>query len=204
VASFLFGTRYFRQEVSDQLVTVFGVQPPDGAPRVDLGHYGVARGGNFAANGWTFSITRPVASHLRGGIEYRTARAHWLADGDMTALLLLAPSAVRPSTERVHDLTARIESDIRPTSTRVLAAYRINTAYTRSDIDRNDPEAALRFDVQVHQALPFLDFTRARWEFLIAVRNLFHDTTNPTASLYDELLVVRPPKRVVGGVTVQF
>ena len=61
-----------------------------------------------------------------------------------------------------------------------------------------------RFDVQIHQGLPFLAFTRARWELLLAVRNLFHDLDDPTASLYDELLVVRPPKRVLGGVTVQF
>jgi hypothetical protein len=38
---------------------------------------------------------------------------------------------------------------------------------------------------------------------LVAVRNVFHEDTLD-ASAYDELLVVRPPKRVVGGVTVRF
>jgi hypothetical protein len=203
-ASFLFGARYFRQAVDDQLVTVFGRRSEDGTPRVDLGHYGVARGGSFTADGWGFSIARPVGSHLRGSLEYRTASAQWLNHGEMVTLLAWAPSAVRPSAERVNDFTARVESEFRPTATRIIAAYKLNTAYTRADTERGDPGAALRFDVQVHQGLPFMSFTRAQWEFLVAVRNLFHDSMDPSASVYDELLVVRPPKRVVGGVTVQF
>ena len=42
-----------------------------------------------------------------------------------------------------------------------------------------------------------------RWEVLVGVRNLFRDQTDP-ASVYDELLVIRPPKRVIGGVLVKF
>ena len=38
---------------------------------------------------------------------------------------------------------------------------------------------------------------------LIAVRNFFRETA-PDQSVYDELLVVRPPKRIVGGVTMRF
>ena len=37
----------------------------------------------------------------------------------------------------------------------------------------------------------------------VGVRNLFRDPNDP-ASVYDELLVVRPPKRVVGGFLVRF
>jgi hypothetical protein len=51
--------------------------------------------------------------------------------------------------------------------------------------------------------LPFLDFSAARWEMLVAVRNFFRDTTDDQ-SLYDELLTISPPKRIVGGVTVHF
>jgi hypothetical protein len=60
-----------------------------------------------------------------------------------------------------------------------------------------------RFDVQVLQRLPFLDFTSARWQAMVAVRNLFRDTADD-ASIYDELLVVRPPTRVVTGLLVRF
>jgi hypothetical protein len=35
------------------------------------------------------------------------------------------------------------------------------------------------------------------------VRNLFRETAAET-SVYDELLVARPPKRLVGGITVRF
>jgi hypothetical protein len=38
---------------------------------------------------------------------------------------------------------------------------------------------------------------------LVAVRNLFRESFSET-SVYDELLVVRPPKRLVGGITVRF
>ena len=60
-----------------------------------------------------------------------------------------------------------------------------------------------RFDLQVRQSLPFLNFTNARWEMLVAVRNFFRET-EPDQSVYDELLTVRPPKRIVGGVTLHF
>jgi hypothetical protein len=38
---------------------------------------------------------------------------------------------------------------------------------------------------------------------LVTVRNFFHDVTGDQ-SIYDELLVVHPPKRVVGGLTLRF
>jgi hypothetical protein len=205
VATLVLGARYFRQDVDDQIVTVFGMRggPGPGYP-IDLGHYGVATGGSFVAGGWGFSMSRPVAQLLRTTLEYRTARAYWGSLKDIGQLMTVAPSAMRPPEERVHDLTARIESEVPYTATRILAIYRLNTAYARSDSSTSDPVAAARFDVQIHQALPFLQSTHARWELLLAVRNLLHDTQDPTASIYDELLVVRPPKRVVGGVTVQF
>jgi hypothetical protein len=203
-ATVLFQARHFRQEVDDQLVTIFGVAGADGT-RADLGHYWVGRAGSFVASGWGFGVSRMVAADVRGSVEYRTASADWInASEQLASLTRWAPSAIRPESERLHDVTAKIESEIKPTATRVVAAYRISTAYTRADLERPDPGNAARFDVQVHQGLPFLAFTRARWELLIAVRNLFHELDDPTASLYDELLVVRPPKRVLGGVTVQF
>ena len=48
-----------------------------------------------------------------------------------------------------------------------------------------------------------MNFSNARWEMLIAVRNFFREA-GTEQSVYDELLVVRPPKRVVGGVTLRF
>jgi hypothetical protein len=50
--------------------------------------------------------------------------------------------------------------------------------------------------------LPF-GVAGTRWEILVGIRNLFRDSLN-VSSAYDELLVVRPPKRVVGGFLVRF
>ena len=77
----------------------------------------------------------------------------------------------------------------------------MNNAYAQGVTRRAEPGA--RFDVQLNQEIPFLDFTGARWEMLMGVRNLFR-TDLFEGSVYDELLVVRPPKRITGGVTVRF
>ena len=42
-----------------------------------------------------------------------------------------------------------------------------------------------------------------RWEVLVGLRNMFRDPTD-MGSIYDELLVVRAPKRVIGGVLIKF
>jgi TonB dependent receptor/Carboxypeptidase regulatory-like domain len=203
VASFRVGFRHFRQDVDDQLVTVFGVEPTDGRPRADLEHYSVATGGSFSASGWGVSVSRPVASHVRGSVEYRLSQASWRDAGD-AVLGRWAPSALRGVSEQVHDLTTRVDAEVPVTTTRVLATYRFSTGYTRDDLDELQPGPDTRFEVQVYQGLPFLDFTSAKVELVFAVRNLFRDTRDDLVSVYDELLVVRPPKRVVGGVTVQF
>jgi hypothetical protein len=49
-----------------------------------------------------------------------------------------------------------------------------------------------------------MNFTSAKWEMLVGVRNFFHEPGADAQSAYDELLVVRPPKRIVGGLTMQF
>jgi hypothetical protein len=79
----------------------------------------------------------------------------------------------------------------------------VNTALTAADPESDQALVGTRFDVQISQGLPFLRFTNTRWEALVAVRNMFHDDTL-NGSVYDELLVVRPPTRVLGGVTVKF
>ena len=60
-----------------------------------------------------------------------------------------------------------------------------------------------RFDVLIHQALPFTPIGGSRWEALLAVRSLFFDPRD-TASIFSELMVVQPPRQVVGGVVVYF
>jgi hypothetical protein len=180
---------------------LFGL-PVDGGP-TSPGHYFVSNAGGVDADGWAFSLSTTPTQRVRGSIDYTVTRANWISRGDMAAIAVWAPSAIRPHTEDVHDLTTTLETDVPQTATRVFVLYKVNTAFARGD-DPTRPSLDYRFDVQVNQALPFMPFSRAaRWEVLVGLRNLFRDP-NESGSIYDELLVIRPPKRVIGGVLVRF
>jgi hypothetical protein len=87
----------------------------------------------------------------------------------------------------------------------VIVLYKMSTAVAHAALPTGaqTPSLDTRFDVQVRQSLPFMDFSSAKWEMLVAVRNFFRETATDQ-SVYDELLVVRPPKRIVGGLTLKF
>jgi hypothetical protein len=204
VATFRLALTHFRQAVDGQLATVFDPNLAKGQRRADLSHYAVASVGDFTASGWGVGISRPVGTHLRGGLEYRTSDVLW-ADGDqVVAVGLVAPSAMRPERERMHDVTMRVDAAAPRTGTRLSAACRYNTRFTRGGLDQDTPAGATRYDVQVYQGVPYLKNDSAQVELVFGVGNLVRSGIETAASLYDELLVVRPPTRVVGGVTVQF
>lgn len=100
-------------------------------------------------------------------------------------------------------MTTSLETEIPYSATRLVVLYKLNNAFAASDRVTTEPAFGARFDLQVNQALPFMNFRASQWEMLVAVRNLFHESLANT-SAYDELLVVRPPKRLVGGLTVKF
>ena len=193
--------RVFRQSAADQLVTLFGVNQP-GLPSATLGHYFVANTAPVDATGYTTGLRAVFASRVRGSVEYTFARATWGQAGNLGYLMLVSPSTVRLGNENIHDVSASVEADVPETSTRVLVLYRVSNGFARRDLAAQ-PGVDGRFDVQVRQSLPFLDFSSARWEMLVTVRNFFHDASSDQ-SIYDELLVVRPPKRVIGGLTLRF
>jgi hypothetical protein len=198
--AYVFGVRRFQQNVDNQMAVLFGL-PIDGGPETP-GHYFVANTGAVAADGWAVRLATDPSQRVRGSIDYSVTRTHWLARGDSDAIAAAAPDAVRPTTERIHDLTTSVETVIPQTATRVFVLYKIDAGLERTN------EAArsgvdYRFDVQVNQALPFMPFGASRWEVLVGLRNLFRDPTQ-AGSIYDELLVIRPPKRVIGGVLVKF
>ena len=200
---FVVGLRAFRQHVDDQLVTLFGGGLP-GKADATLGHYYVASGGNFEGRGWGVSVSREMADGFRASVDYTQADSRWVgASPDAYAVAIAAASAVRNGRERIHDLTTTVATVVPVVATRVFVAYKLNTGFVAHDPASTDARPGTRFEVQVNQALPFMNFTSANWEMLVAVRNLFRDDMLDS-SVYDELLVVRPPKRVVGGVTVKF
>jgi hypothetical protein len=198
--TYVVGVRRYYQDVDNQLVTLFGLAVPDGPQSV--GHYYVASAGAVDAEGWAVRISSPPGRRLRGSVDYSVTRARWLTRGDADEISAWAPAAVRPASEDLHDVTTSFETEIPETATRVFVLYRINSGFTRSNTELARPGFDARFDVQVTQALPF-GVAGTRWEILVGVRNLFRDPQDP-ASVYDELLVLRPPKRVVGGFLVRF
>jgi hypothetical protein len=194
------GVRRFVQTVDDQLITLFGL-PVVSGPK-SPGHYYVASGGAVDADGWGVRLSSSPTQRVRGSVDYSLTRAHWISRGDMAAVAVWAPEAVRPQKEDIHDVTTSVETDIPETATRVFVLYKINSAFAKGP-DPSHSSVDTRFDVQVNQALPFMPFNNTRWEVLVGVRNLFRDPAD-AGSVYDELLVVRPPTRVVGGVQVKF
>jgi len=197
------GVRAFRQQVNDQLVTLFDVSLPSTAG-ANIGHYYVGNAGDVDARGWGVSVSRSVIEGIHASVDYTQAYTEWLRPSAGSATVaLVTPSVIRRQFEQLRDLTTSIESEVPRVDTRVFVIYKINSGFTRPSATTLRPQVGSRFDVEVNQALPFLNFASAQWEMIVAVRNLFHEDVLD-ASVYDELQVVRPPKHVVGGVTVRF
>jgi hypothetical protein len=195
------GVRAFRQNVQDQTVTMFGLALPDAVRGV--GHYHVGSAGDFSARGWGVSVSRAVATGVRASLDYTQSMTQWLGNSrDAMALAALAPAALRDN-ERIHDLTATVDSVVAPSATRVFVVYKVNNTFAGTHETFPNSLRNARFNVQVNQSLPFLSFANASWEMLAAVSNLFGDDAFD-GSVYDESLVMQPPKRILGGVTVRF
>jgi len=195
--------RAYRQDISDQLATVFGAEIP-GQPAAKLGHYLVGNAGDATVLGWSAEFRSSWNDRVRGSIGYSQAHAQMTPATNLHYLVLVAPSTVRSQAERIHDISTTIEADVPETATKVLVVYRASTGFAQpGPVASTDRPFDSRFDLQLRQSLPFMSFSNAKWEMLLAVRNFFRET-NDHQSIYDELLVVRPPTRVVGGVTLHF
>ena len=196
----------FRQRIDDQIAALFGADVP-GRPRPAPGQYFVGNAGAGSASGYRAAYRRVLSDWMKGSIEYTVARGSLHPVDQSAYLLLLAPSTTRPADERMRTLATTIETNVPETSTRVLVVYRLSDAFAGTagagQPDAGRPRLDSRFDVEVRQSLPFMDFANARWEILVAVRNFFREVA-VDQSVYDELLVVRPPKRFVGGLTMRF
>ncbi len=194
------GLRRFFQGVDNQTMTIFGMRAPDGTRSV--GHYYVGGAGSVDVDGWGVHLSSNTSKRVSGSVDYSLTHGHWNSFGEISQARPWLASLTREQDEAMHDLTTSIQAAIPETATRVFVLYKLNTGYARRSATFSDTGVDARFDVQVNQALPF-GFGNTKWEVLVGVRNLFHDPNDP-ASVYDELLVVRPPKRVVGGFLVRF
>lgn len=192
------GVQWFRESSRDQMATMFGLAPGSAAA-----HYYVATPGNVLLEGVALRLSGQLASHVRAAMNYSISRATWEFGREAAVIGRVMPSAVRPSRERLHDLTSTLEATIPESETNLMVAYRLNSAFTRPGTDGIAPIFDGRFDVQLRQALPFQPIDGGRIELLMSVSNLFRDPRN-AGSYFDELLTVRTPRRVLGGVQVRF
>lgn len=189
------GALAFQEDVRDQLVSVFD------DPRLPQS-LRILNAGNHTARGMGLTVGGRFGDCVNGSLTY--TYGHTRRDDPAAAEALLVGPALAYRQADFHDVVARVETIIDGTDTRVVAFYRVN-ALNPSSEGSSSPSALTntRFDIQLSQGLPFLQsFTRADWELLLAVRNLFYETSE--GGLLDEPAVVNPPKRVLGGISVRF
>jgi hypothetical protein len=182
--------RLFSETTQDALLTTF----EDGAPFV-------RNAGTLAARGFGVTVGRRFGRVVDGSVTYTFGQGRRSGPAFESG----APITAFDEPE-FHDLAARVETFIDWSDTRVAALCRLNTLSDPGTSSLNSPRTSstsTRFDVQLTQGLPFLaPLTRADWELLLAVRNMFYEASE--AGFLDELAVQDPPTRVVGGISVRF
>jgi carboxypeptidase family protein/TonB-dependent receptor-like protein len=187
------GAYTFYEGVRDQLVNAF-----EGAEETRALH--IFNAGSVSTGGVGLTVGRCFGDSIRGSMSYAYGRS-WREAPLPDANDEFAGFAHQDG--NFHDLAARVETVFQGTDTRVVAYYRLNRMMP--DVEERSHTALTnrRFDVQLSQGLPFLGaFTRADWNFLLAVRNVFYETSE--GALMDEVAVINPPKRVLGGISVRF
>ena len=187
--------RTFYEGVDDQLVNAFTGQ--EGARTLRI-----LNGGGLQARGMGLTVARRFGDALSGSLSYTYGHS-WRRDPATVTAAGALPELFAYHDADFHDLIGRVETFIDWSDTRVIAFYRINTLTPETDGKKATALNNARFDVQLRQGLPFLGgLTRADWEFLLAVRNLFYETSE--GAMLDEVAVLNPPKRVLGGISVRF
>jgi hypothetical protein len=178
----------FYEGVRDQLLGSF-----EGPTR----SLGIINAGDLAARGMGLTVSRRFGHVLSGQVTY--TYGHSWRESPIVSTGGLA--SYRESD--FHDIVARVETFIPESDTRLAAVYRFNSLSPVGAGEEGSATRSSRFDVQVNQALPFLGgWTRADWDLLLAVRNLFYEPSE--GAVLDEVAVVHPPTRVLGGVAVRF
>ena len=193
--------RLFHEGARDQLINAYSQGEAGRVLHVFNGRGLSSRGGGVA-------VSRNFGSALSGSFEY--TYGHSWRDAPLSPLEEAGELGAFDQAS-FHDFVARVETFCGWSDTRLVAFYRLNTLHPAApSLAAYDARQTgggtirnTRFDVQLSQGLPFLgSVTRADWDLLFAVRNLFYDGSDE--GTLDEIAVVNPPNRVLGGISVRF
>lgn len=190
--------RRFRHAVRNQVATLFGLDETSG-----FGHYYVASPGDVQLDGWGVRLSTRMTRRISTSLDYSTGVGLWDHGREARILRHRAPTVVRADEERIHDLSASVDAAVPETSTRVSAVYRMNSAFSSASRRTQRGSLAGRFDIQVHQGLPYQPIKGGKLEVVFALQSLFRDFRD-SGSMYDELLTLAPPMRLMSGVQVRF
>jgi hypothetical protein len=178
--------RAFREEISNPFVNVL-MGPFDVEARtIPLGARMVIRGAGA-------SISHRLGKVVEGSLSYSLGHAHRpLGVGAEPAgageAAFLVPEGI------YHDFVGRLSTSIEPTDTRVSAFSRLVATKSGS---------RFRYEVQLQQVLPFVERpTGTLWTLVVAMRNLPWEPQEDDA--LSGIAEANPPRRVLGGVSVQF
>jgi hypothetical protein len=184
----------FYEGVNDHLVNVFNAP---GAPE----RLRILNSGRLAARGMGITVARRFGQGVSGSMSYTYGHG-WRPQEPRGLPAELADQRLMTFTQAdFHDVVARLETVISGSDTRLAALYRLNNLIPQGEDERVLTSG--RFDLQLSQGLPFLGgLTHADWDLLIAVRNLYYEAGE--GAMLDEVAVVNPPRRVLGGIAVRF
>ena len=184
------GAQVFDETTRDLLLTTFDGPTPY-----------VRNAGSLGARGFGVTVGRRFGGIVNGSVTYTFGQGRRSGPGRFAGVAVTSFDEAE-----FHDLVARLETIIDWSDTRVAARYRLNALTddrSASPAGAMHTSTATRFDVQITQGLPFLEpLTRADWELLVAVRNMFYEASQ--GGFLDEFAVQDPPTRVVGGISVRF
>ena len=185
--------RVFQENVKGPLLKAY-LKHPSGAG--GPGHYLVLNQGDLQARGVGLAVSRQFGG-IVGSFGYTFGLGRALAEN--------VGAFQAGADEQMHDWTTSVQTRIDQTRTRVVAVYRLSSHPTLAPSLVRGSQSSLdsRFNLQVHQLLPFVGWDSTQWELMVAVRNLFYEDFE-SGTFFEEMSVIDSPARVVGGVSVHF
>jgi hypothetical protein len=188
--------RRFVESTRNQHAALFGLESDR-----DAAHYLITTAGNLEIDGWGARLAGRLLPRVQGTIDYSSSRVEWDPEA-RRPLLRASPSILRLGRERLHDVTALVDVRVPRSATTISLAYRTSTGFSRDHASAR-PSLGGRFDLRVYHAPAYQPIRGGEIELLLALRTIYGDVAH-AGSIYDELLTVAPPMRLLAGVRVKF